>query len=289
VGVINALTVDFEDWYHVLYYESVVDRNRWDRFEERIELCAGRTLDLLERTGVRATFFVLGWLAERRPELIRRIAKSGHEIASHSHAHRLVHTLTRAEFVTDLRRSLEVLEDCAGRPIRGYRAPSFSVTEATPWVFEELLAAGLDYDSSVQPMRRYYGGMSDTPRYPYRVPIAGGGSIREFPVSTVRAFGRNLCFSGGGYLRLLPGTMVRRIIRRRNREGQPVVIYFHPWELDPDPSKLKMSWRQRWDGRFASEIGRKGMEEKLESILREVTLAPMADVLDHVLPSRRTS
>ncbi len=286
MSVVNAVTVDLEDWFHVLYYETAVDRGDWDGFESRIEANTRRALGLLDRVGARATFFVLGWVAERRPELILEIARRGHEIASHSYAHRLVHTLTRAEFAEDLRRSLRVLSGITGRPLRGYRAPSFSVTDATPWVFEELAGAGLDYDSSVLPVRRRYGGKSAATRHPHRVVVPGIGSVREFPMSTVRVLGRNICFSGGGYLRLFPEWIVDAMITARNRAGEPVVVYFHPWELDPCPPRLRIGIRKRLGYGFSNEIGRSGMEGKLERILKRRQFAPMARVLDRLLPVR---
>lgn len=284
----NAITVDLEDWYQVLYYEPVLTRDDWSLVESRIEDSTRRALDLMDRVGARATFFVLGWVAERRPDLVREIDRRGHEIGSHSYWHRLVHTLSRGEFAADLRRSVDVLAAITGKAVRGYRAPSFSVTEATPWVFEELAAAGLDYDSSVLPMSRYYGGMGDAPRRPYRVKVGNGSVVREFPVPTARVFGRNVCFSGGGYLRVLPVQVVEAAIDRLQRQGVPAMVYFQPWELDPHPPRIQMSLRDRAEGRFSNELCRQGMEAKLERLLRRFAFAPMSEVLDAALPDRVT-
>lgn len=282
----NAMTIDLEDWYHVLYYECAIDRSSWDHLESRVEDTTERMLQLLERMGVRATFFVLGWIAERRPNLVREIARRGHEIGSHSHSHRLVHQMTRQEFVQDLRRSVDVIGAAASRAPKGYRAPSFSVTEATPWFFEELLAAGFEYDSSVLPMARYYGGMPFSPRHPYRVKVGDGASLREFPIPTYRVLGRNICFAGGGYLRVLPVRLVEAGIDRLNRAGHPGMLYVHPWELDPHAPRMTLSWRQRAEGRFSNELFRRGVETKLERLLRRFPFAPMGDVLDASLPAR---
>jgi polysaccharide deacetylase family protein (PEP-CTERM system associated) len=282
----NAITIDLEDWYHVLYYESAIDRSSWDGLESRVEATTHRALDLLDRVGSRATFFVLGWVAERRRDLVREISARGHEVGSHSYAHRLVHQMTRAEFVDDLRRSIDVIAAASGTTLRGYRAPSFSVTEATPWFFEELCAAGLEYDSSVLPMLRYYGGMPFSPRHPYRVKVGDGASLREFPIPTYRLLGRNICFAGGGYLRVLPVKLVERGIEGLNRAGHPGMIYFHPWELDPEGPRVPLSWRQRVEGRFSNELFRRGVEGKLEHLLRRFRFAPMGEVLDASLPAR---
>jgi len=283
----DALTVDMKDWYHVLYYEPVLTRDDWDHVESRIEDGTRRTLDLLDRVGATATFFVLGWMAERRPDLVREIDRRGHEIGSHWH--RLVHTMSRGEFAADLRRSADVLTGITGKPVRGYRAPSFSVTEATPWVFEELAAAGFDYDSSIMPMPRYYGGIPDAPRRPYRVKVGGGAAVREFPVPTARVFGQNVCFAGGGYFRALPARVIETAFARLHRRGLPGMVYFHPWELDPDPPRIQMGWRERAGGRFSNELFRRGIERKLERVLRRFSFAPMSTVLDATLPGRATA
>jgi len=283
--VVNAMTVDVEDYFQVSAFEPHIPREQWEVLPNRVETNTRRILELFDAHGVHATFFVLGWVAEHFPHLVEEIDRAGHEIGTHSYAHRLVHTLSRAEFVQDLRRSVDTLSSITGKRVRGHRAPSFSVTEATPWVFEELLAAGLDYDSSVLPMPRYYGGMAMAPRRPYQVKVGDGSTIREFPVPTARVFGRNVCFAGGGYFRVLPLSVVRRGITRLNHEGTPAMIYFHPWEIDPDPPRLKMAFRDRFQGRFSNELFRGGMERKLETILREFSFTPMGDILDAVLPA----
>lgn len=194
----NAITVDLEEWFHVLYYASQVPRDRWTEYPSRIEATTERTLALFDRAGVKATFFVLGWIAERYPRVVREISSRGHEVASHSHWHRLVHTMTRAEFEADLVESMRAVSAASGQPVRGYRAPSFSLRPDTEWVFDVLVRAGITFDSSILPMNRYYGGIPDASREPHWIRVHGREALREFPVSTCRVLGRNCAFAGAG-------------------------------------------------------------------------------------------
>ena len=200
--VVNGMSVDVEDYYHVSAFEGVVSRNDWDRMESRVEGNTDRLLALFDEFGVRSTFFVLGWVAERYPALIRRIAAGGHEIASHGYAHRLVYADSKDAFRADLRRASAAIEDASGQRVTGYRAPSYSITRQSIWALDVLIEEGYAYDSSIFPIRHDRYGIPSSPRHPYRLTRAAG-TIVEAPASTVRRAGMNLPIAGGGYFRLL--------------------------------------------------------------------------------------
>lgn len=237
-GIVNAMTVDVEDYFQVSAFEGHVSRTEWTSFESRVCRTTDRLLQLFDEAGVVGTFFVLGWVAERFPDLVRRIAAHGHEIASHGYAHRQVHDQTPAEFAEDLRRARGVLESVSGRPVLGYRAPSYSITTRSMWAFDVLVDQGYAYDASVFPIHHDRYGIPQSPRHPYRV-NREAGSLWELPGSTVRIGGQNLPIGGGGYFRLLPYAWTRRGIAHVNRnEGKPVMFYLHPWEIDPDQPRM---------------------------------------------------
>jgi polysaccharide deacetylase family protein (PEP-CTERM system associated) len=239
--IVNAMTVDVEDYFQVSAFDEVVGYHQWDEFESRVVPNTDRLLAIFSECGVRATFFVLGWVAERQPALVRRIAESGHEVASHGHAHQLVYSQQREEFREDLRRSKAAIEAACGRPVVGYRAPSFSITERSLWAFDVLAEEGFHWDASVFPIRHDRYGIPSAPRHPYTVGNAGL-RLLELPASTVRVAGVNLPVAGGGYFRLLPYAWTRWGIRRVNRaEARPVMFYIHPWELDPWQPRLAVS------------------------------------------------
>jgi polysaccharide deacetylase family protein (PEP-CTERM system associated) len=284
VSVTNTVTIDLEDWHQVLPPAQATSGEHWDAIGPRVEASAHRALGLLRGAGARATFFVVGWVAERAPSLVRAIADEGHEVGSHSYGHAPVHTLSRAEFADDLRRSIDVLEGILGAPIRGYRAPHFSITEATPWVFEELSSVGLEYDSSVLPMRRSGNGMPFAPRHPYRVRLSGGGVIREFPIPTARILGHRICLAGGRFIRRFPERLTQAAIDRMNRSGHPAMIYFYPWELEEEPPAGRHGVGE---GRRGGDLApRNGLMAKLERILGRGNFGPVGEVLDRVLPAR---
>ncbi len=242
----NALTVDVEDYFHVQSFAGQVDPTDWPHFESRVERNTERLLALLAERGVRATFFVLGWVAQRHPALVRRIAEGGHELGSHSQWHRLVYSLTPESFREDLRQSKATLEDTAGQPVTTYRAPSWSVTRRTPWFFEILREEGILLDSSIFPIQHDVYGWPESPRFPYRIQTAAG-PLDEFPASTIRLWGANLPISGGGYFRLLPGAVSRWGLKTLNQAGCPAVFYIHPWELDPQQPRLRgVPWKSRF-------------------------------------------
>lgn len=238
--MLNALTIDVEDYYHVSAFESVIQFANWDRYESRVESNTGRILDVLAGSNVKATFFVLGWVAERHPGLVNAIQGAGHEIASHGYRHRLLYQMSREEFREDTQRSKGILEDLSGVPVVGYRAPSCSIIQETLWCLNVLQELGFQYDSSIFPLHHDRYGIPHHNRFPHRISGPDGNSIWEFPMSTVRLGKVNLPTAGGGYLRLLPYSLVRWGIRRINtKERQPAVVYLHPWELDPGQPRLR--------------------------------------------------
>jgi polysaccharide deacetylase family protein (PEP-CTERM system associated) len=233
-------------------------------------------LEVLDRTKCRATFFVLGWIAERESSLIREIAQAGHEVACHSHLHRPLHTLKPSEFRDDLRRSRDSIENAAQVRIFGFRAPTFSITNKSLWALEILLEEGFCYDSSIFPIHHDLYGVPDAPRWIHRKPLMSGRRIWEIPPSTVRIGKMNIPFCGGGYLRLLPMSFTRWAIHRTHQfERQPVVVYFHPWELDPDQPRLEGSWRSR----FRHYTGLSKTAARLEEILSRGTFQPMISLV----------
>jgi len=233
--ILNALSVDVEDWFQVGAFEKVIDRACWDSLEARVEANTDRVLALFGEAGVRGTFFTLGWVAERNPSLIRRVVDAGHEIASHGWDHKRVFTLTPDEFRDDLRRARETLEDVAGQAVTGYRAPSFSIDKRTPWAHAVLAEAGYRYSSSVAPLRHDHYGWPEAPRYAFR-PIADAELI-ELPV-TVARFGSRSIATGGGFFRLFPRQLTDFAVRQVNGEGRPATFYFHPWEIDPGQPRV---------------------------------------------------
>ncbi len=240
--IVNAMTVDVEDYFQVSAFASVVSRDRWGDYESRVAANTDRLLAIFAEFGVHATFFVLGWVAERDPSLVRRIASAGHEIASHGQSHSLVYEQTPAMFRDDIRRSKATLEAQCGRPVLGYRAPSFSITSKSLWALDVLVEEGIAWDTSIFPIRHDRYGIPSAPRHPHFM----GNGLLEIPASTVRVAGVNLPIGGGGYFRLLPYAWTRWGIRRVNAtEHRPAVFYVHPWELDPKQPRITAPWLSR--------------------------------------------
>jgi len=240
----NAMTVDVEDYFQVYAFFHCIPRESWDRYACRVEANVDRILAQFAAAGVSATFFTLGWIAERHKTMVRRIVDAGHELASHGYDHRRVDRMDPAAFREDLRRTRGILEDAGGTAVRGYRAPTFSIGATTPWAFDVIAEAGHRYSSSVNPVRSDNYGMPDAPRIPYR---PAGTDLWEFPMTTARLFGRNLPCSGGGYFRLLPYALFRHgFTGATEGEGQPGIFYFHPWEVDPkQPRVPACGWKSR--------------------------------------------
>jgi polysaccharide deacetylase family protein (PEP-CTERM system associated) len=235
--MLNALSVDVEDWFQVGAFERVIDRADWDSLPRRVEANTDAVLALFDEAGVKATFFTLGWVAERHPALLRRIAAAGHELASHGQDHKRVFTLTEADFRADIRRARAAIEDASGRRVAGYRAPSFSIDARTPWAHHVLAEEGYAYSSSVAPVAHDHYGWRESPRFAWR-PLADAALI-ELPVTTAEIAGRRLAAGGGGFFRLLPYAFSSWAIRRVNAaDRRPAVFYFHPWEIDPGQPRV---------------------------------------------------
>jgi polysaccharide deacetylase family protein (PEP-CTERM system associated) len=236
--IVNAMSIDVEDYFHVSVFDGIVPRSSWGRMESRVRENTARLLDIFDEFSVRGTFFVLAWVAERHPELVKAIASRGHEVASHGYAHRLIYDQTPAAFREDVRKAKRILEDAAGRPVVGYRAPSYSITPRSLWAIDVLIEEGYEYDSSIFPIRHDRYGIPISDRQPYRIERKKG-SLLEVPGSTTRVGPMNLPIAGGGYFRLLPYWWTRWGIARVNRlERLPAVFYLHPWEIDPDQPRL---------------------------------------------------
>ncbi|PWG01404.1 XrtA system polysaccharide deacetylase [Sphingosinicella humi] len=236
--MLNALSVDVEDWFQVGAFETVIAREDWDRLLHRVERNSDAVLALFEQAGVKGTFFTLGWIAERYPALIRRIADAGHEVASHGWDHKRVFTLGPATFRADLERARIAIEDACGQSPIGYRAPSFSIDKRTPWAHRVLAEEGYAYSSSVAPVRHDHYGWPEAPRFAHR-PLVDSHLI-ELPVTTVEVAGRRLAAGGGGFFRLLPYRFSHWAIARVNEdERRPAVFYFHPWDIDPDQPRVR--------------------------------------------------
>jgi polysaccharide deacetylase family protein (PEP-CTERM system associated) len=239
-AVLNALTIDVEDYYHVSAFEGCVERSRWGEYESRVALGTHKILAALDAAGVRATFFVLGWVAEHYPDLVRAVHDAGHEIACHSYWHRLVYQQTPEEFRADLRRARGILEDITGVPVTAYRAPTFSITPRSAWALDVLIEEGFTADSSIFPTIHDRYGWPGAPAAPHRI-VRPAGELREFPMPVYRRLGYPLPVGGGGYFRLYPYALTRHVLRSLNAAGRPFAAYLHPWELDPEQPRLRVS------------------------------------------------
>lgn len=234
--MLNALSVDVEEWFQVGAFEHTIDKGDWPTLESRVADNTGRVLDLFAESGVKATFFTLGWVAERHPRLIRRIVDEGHEIASHGWDHQRVFTMTAAQFRADLARARTAIEQAGGTGVTGYRAPSFSIDARTPWAHQVLAEEGYRYSSSVAPLAHDHYGWRESPRYAWR-PLADAALI-ELPVTVAEVAGRRVA-TGGGFFRLLPAALTDFAVRQVNAQAQPGVFYFHPWEVDPAQPRVR--------------------------------------------------
>jgi polysaccharide deacetylase family protein (PEP-CTERM system associated) len=278
--IVNALSVDVEDYFQVSAFDRVVSRETWGHFDSRVVANTHRLLDLFDETGIKATFFTLGWIAAHHPELVRDIAARGHEIASHGYHHQLVYMLTPQQFREDVRAAKATLEDVSGQQVLGFRAPSFSVVNSSLWALDVLIDEGYVYDTSIFPIRHDRYGIPDAPRHVHRIERPSG-SILEMPPSTVRIGKMNLPIAGGGYFRLLPYAVTRWGIRRVNAvDRAPAMFYLHPWEVDPDQPRIATGAATRWRHYNGLEhtVGR------LRRLIRDFNFAPVASVLHAVPP-----
>ena len=259
--VAHGLSFDVEEYFHALNLRPEAPPERWEELPRRAAASTQRLLGLLDEYGARATFFFLGWVARREPDLVRLVHAAGHEVASHGMSHAMAQELGPERFRAEARESKALLEDLVGAPIRGFRASTFSVTPATRWAFEILAEEGYDYDSSVFPVRHDRYGW---PAFPDRPVVLGrSGGLVELPMLTLRLFGTSWPAAGGGYLRLLPAGFVGCALRRAAREGRPGVLYLHPWEFDPDQPRLARGAVRRW----RHHVGMRGLAGKLRALL----------------------
>lgn len=275
--VVNAMSVDVEDYFHVSVFDGVIPRTQWSRMESRVVANTMRMLDLFDEHRVRSTFFVLGWVGERHPDLVRTIAQRGHEVASHGYAHRLIYDQTHSAFRDDVRRAKLLLEDACGRPVAGYRAPSYSITPRSLWALDILIEEGYEYDSSIFPIRHDRYGIPVSERRPYLIQRRAG-TLVEVPGSTTQLAALNLPVAGGGYFRILPYRWTRWGISRVNRrEGRAAVFYLHPWEIDPEQPRLSAGWL----GRFRHYRNLDQTEARLRQLLRDFRFDTVATVVAH--------
>jgi polysaccharide deacetylase family protein (PEP-CTERM system associated) len=260
--ILNALTVDVEDYFHVSAFSNSIDQRDWGKYQLRVESNTRRIMDLFDEHGVKATYFVLGWVAERVPALIKEIAARGHEVGCHGYSHELVYNQEPEVFRDETLRSKRLLEDIVQSPIRGYRAASYSITEKSRWALDILAEAGFDYDSSIFPVRHDRYGIPDAPEYPHRLQTTSGYSLVEFPLSTAKIFSYRLPIAGGGYFRLYPYMLTKAGLGQINRRQQPFIFYLHPWEIDPQQPRIEASW--------LSEFRHYNNLDKCESRLRHL-------------------
>ena len=280
----HLFSIDVEEHFHVSAFDRVLSRDAWDSQPSRVEASTDRLLDLLARHEASATCFVLGWLAERKPALVRRIAAAGHEIAAHGWWHRKVTQLVPEELRREVRDTKRLLEDLSGSEVKGFRAPSFSIVPGTEWAFDVLLEEGYSYDSSLFPIRRPDYGYPSAPTRPHEI-VRPSGTLLEIPLATVDLFGVRVPAAGGGYLRQLPYALTRAAARQASRRNHPGMFYIHPWEIDPGQPRLPVDWvtRMRHYRGLGHTLGR------LERLLSEFRLISVADWLATTPPERRAA
>jgi polysaccharide deacetylase family protein (PEP-CTERM system associated) len=275
--LLNALTVDVEDYYQVSSYEGYLSRKHWDQLESRVVGNMELLLDKLEKAGVRGTFFVLGWIAERRPEMVRAIHDAGHEIGCHSYWHRLVYRQTPADFREDLRRARDVLQEAIGEAVVAYRAPCFSITRRSLWALDILMEEGFVIDSSIFPTFHDRYGISGAPLAPHWI-ARPAGTIREFPLAVYRCCGYPLPIGGGGYFRLYPYVFTRHGLRTINDRGRPVAVYLHPWELDPEQPRLGL----RGLNAFRHYVNLRRTLPRLDRLLADFPLGTLSEAFAQI-------
>lgn len=269
---LNALTVDVEDFFHVSAFESVIEPSQWDQLDTRVDGNTKRILDLFERHDAKATFFILGWVAERLPELVKEITNRGHEIACHGYAHRRIYTQSQQEFSDDITKAKSILEDITGNAIKGYRAPSFSITDKSEWAFAALKEAGFSYSSSTVPINHDLYGTPDWPDSPHLRPEG----IFEIPMPTLKLMNKRVPIAGGGYFRLLPEFWSRWAIQKYlSTSDTPYCFYFHPWEIDPEQPRFE---KAPLKSRFRHYTNLDKMEPRLSRLLQRYQWGTMSDV-----------
>ncbi|OHC01936.1 MAG: polysaccharide deacetylase [Planctomycetes bacterium RIFCSPLOWO2_12_FULL_40_19] len=278
--MLNALTIDIEDYFQVSAFEKYVKHEDWCTYPSRVEANTLKVLDMLEEFSVNATFFILGWVAEKHPSIVKEVQKRGHEIASHGYNHKLVYNMSPEDFRKDIKMAKMLLEDICGKKVCCYRAPSYSITNESLWALDILIEEGFECDSSIFPVYHDIYGIPNAGRFPHDI-NSYHGVIREFPVSTVQInILKNLKYrvpiSGGGYLRLFPVWLIKKAIKHINEsEGQPAILYFHPWEIDPEQPRIRAGIRSR----FRHYINLDSTMEKVKYLLSSFKFAPISQVL----------
>lgn len=273
----NALTIDVEDYFQVAALAEAVDYDDWASMEYRVEANTDRILSLFDEAGVKGTFFTLGWVAERSPEMVKRIAAAGHEVASHGYSHQLIYNQTPDVFREETIRSKKILEDIVQAPVTGYRAASYSITNESRWALDILAEQGFTWDSSIFPVHHDRYGMPGTPRWPHRLTTDNGYELAEFPLSTLKFPGYTLPIAGGGYFRLFPYWFSRMGLGSINRQGKPFVFYLHPWEVDPEQPRLDVKWLSRFRHYNNLDV----CEQRLATLLSDFRFTTMSKVLEN--------
>ncbi len=274
--MINALTIDVEDWFHIcgIKNEEIKFEN-WNKCEDRTVKNTLKLLDILADNNVKATFFFLGWVAERHPELVVKVRENGHEIATHGYAHKLIYEQSPEEFTKDLRKSISIIESITREKIIGHRGAGFSIKKDSLWALRIIAEAGLKYDSTIFPAKRGHGGLETKETYPYMIEFGNDYKLWEFPISVIRVLGKNVPFSGGGYLRLFPYWFIRESIKRINEKGQPAIIYIHPRDLDIKQPRLNLPLNRK----FKCYVNLSTTENKINALLSDFKFASVREAL----------
>jgi polysaccharide deacetylase family protein (PEP-CTERM system associated) len=274
---VNALTFDIEDYYHVSAFQSSVPMADWERYESRVERNTYKLLDILSASGVRATFFVLGWVADHYPEIVKAIHEGGHEVASHGYAHEMVTQLTPFRFRNDIRRGKDLLESLIGCRVLGYRAPSFSIMQKTMWALPILVEEGFAYDASIFPVRHDRYGVPNANRFCHRL-VTEAGPLWEIPPSTFELGRMRLPIAGGGYFRICPYPILRQLLKQVERQGVPLVMYLHPWELDPEQPRIQASRLAR----FRHYINLDKTEKRFRQLVQDFHFGPICEAIEPI-------
>ena len=278
--ITHAMTVDVEDYYQVAAFFDVVRPEEWEQWPSRVEANTDRLLALFDDHGIKVTCFILGWVAERHPELVKRIHHAGHEVASHGYSHRFIYRQTPEVFREETHRSKAILEDLIGQPIQGYRAASYSITRQSLWALDILAELGFIWDSSIFPTRHDNYGIPDSPREPYKIITPSGATLTEFPLTTATVFGQAVPAAGGGYFRQYPYALSRWLFHKASDEGRkPQIFYLHPWEIDPDQPRIHQA---RWFSRFRHYTNLHRCLPRLERMLRDFSFGTMSQSLGSV-------
>lgn len=276
-NMIHLLSIDLEEWFHILNYEGTNSPSQWDKFPSRVEESTVRLLALFDKHGVKATFFVVGWVARRQPRLLERIVKAGHEIGCHSENHSLIHLMSHEQFEQDLYNSLSILRKISGQAVNMYRAPGFSITRECLWVFDTLVKHGVTIDSSVLPTIGSYGGVEGFPTEPFVIKTSSG-NIREFPVNTFGLAGKRVIFSGGGYFRFFPTFIHSFLIKRATKNSKPIIMYLHPRDIDTSQPHLPLPLVRQ----IKKNINLKSTYNKLDYLLEKFSYGSVTEVISKI-------